>query len=125
MSTNFMIQSLGPISRYPFTNSLIDGCCGTQLCYAISQSSLHIPLFDVRTNPVPTVTFHRVGPLCFRMFHKADPPNPVSRQARLVLPNQLVKRTYSHLLDLHSSYIGILAGSSVNRHDRRNLYYFT
>ena len=97
MSTNFMIQSLGPISRYPFTNSLIDGCCGTQLCCAISQSSLHIPLFDVRTNPVPTVTFHRVGPLYFRMFHEADPPNSVSRQARLVLPFLPVKWTYSHL----------------------------
>src|SRR5437868_14732749 len=55
----------------------------------------------------------------FRMFHEADSPNPVSRQARLVLPNLLVKRTYSHLLDLHSSYIGVLARSSVNWHDRR------
>src|SRR5437868_3523092 len=59
----------------------------------------------------------------FRMFHEADSPNPVSCQTRLVLLNQLVKWTYSHLLDLHSSYIDFLVRSSVNWRDCQNPYY--
>jgi len=59
------------------------------------------------------------------MFHEADPPNPVSRQARLVLPILPVERIYAHLTRSASFDDSFLSGSSVSQYHRWRPYYFT
>ena len=115
MSTNFMIRSLVPILRYPFTNSLIDSCCRTQLCYAISQSSQHRPLQCSHNPSYSLLHPHQ----CLVLLRWSDPPKSSQPPGQVGVANQRVGLTRTLASEIPSPDFGF------HWCNRRRSYYLT